>query len=99
MSSRAKHVFFAVFGLMTIFVFYLYETPFLDSRSPVWQHVEPAKWLLLFHGVAGSVALLVAPFQFSARLRRRYPQLHRVMGRLDVAGAFVSEPLAVPVAL
>ena len=99
MSSRAKHVFFAVFGLMTIFVFYLYETPFLDSRSPVWQHVEPAKWLLLFHGVAGSVALLVAPFQFSARLRRRYPQLHRVMGRLYVAGAFISAPLAIPVAL
>jgi uncharacterized membrane protein len=99
MSSRAKHVFFAVFGLMTLFVFYFYETAFLDANSPVWQHVEPAKWLLLFHGVAGSVALLVAPFQFSARLRRRYPQLHRVLGRLYVAGAFISAPLAVPVAL
>ena len=99
MSSRAKYVFFAVFGLMTLFVFYFYETAFLDSKSPVWEHVEPAKWLLLFHGVAGSVALLVAPFQFSARLRRRYPQLHRVLGRLYVAGAFISAPLAVPVAL
>ncbi|MBV9924698.1 MAG: DUF2306 domain-containing protein [Acidobacteria bacterium] len=99
MSSRAKHVFFAVFGLMTLFVFYFYETAFLDSHSPVWQHVEPVKWLLLFHGVAGSVALLVAPFQFSARLRRRYPRLHRVLGRLYVAGAFVSAPLAVPVAI
>src|SRR5919107_3481702 len=99
MSSRAKYVFFAVFGLMTLFVFYLYETPFLDSRSPVWQHVEPVKWLLLFHGVAGSVALLLAPFQFSARLRRRNMGLHRVLGRLYVAGAFISAPLAVPVAV
>ena len=99
MSFKAKHIFFVAFGLMTLFVFYLYETPFLDSQSPVWQHVEPAKWLLLFHGVAGAVALLVAPFQFSARLRRRYPRLHRVMGRLYVAGAFISAPLAIPVAL
>ena len=98
MSFKAKHVFFAAFGLMTLFVFYFYETAFLDPSSPVWQHVEPVKWLLLFHGVAGAVALLVAPFQFSARLRRRHPRLHRVLGRLYVAGAFISAPLAVPVA-
>jgi uncharacterized membrane protein len=99
MSFKTKHVFFAAFGLMTLFVFYLYETPFLDPQSPVWQHVEPAKWLLLFHGVAGAVALLLAPFQFSARLRGRNMGLHRVLGRLYVAGAFVSAPLAVPVAV
>ena len=98
MSFKTKHVFFAAFGLMTLFVFYVYETAFLDSQSPVWQHVEPVKWLLLFHGVAGTVALLVAPFQFSARLRRRYPRLHRILGRLYVAGAFISAPLAIPVA-
>lgn len=99
MLFKSKHVFFAVFGLMTLFVFYLYETPFLDSQSPVWQHVEPVKWLLLFHGVAGAVALLLAPFQFSARLRRRGLRLHRILGRLYVAGAFISAPLAVPVAI
>src|SRR5215212_11858519 len=99
MSFKTKHVFFAAFGLMTLFVFYLYETPFLDSQSPVWQHVEPVKWLLLFHGVAGAVALLLAPFQFSARLRRRSMGAHRVLGRLYVAGAFISAPLAVPVAI
>ncbi|MDQ3908772.1 MAG: DUF2306 domain-containing protein, partial [Acidobacteriota bacterium] len=99
MSLRAKHVFFAVFALLTLLVFYVYETPFLDSRSPVWAHVEPVKWLLLPHGVAGAVALLLAPFQFSARLRRRSMRLHRVLGRLYVAGAAISAPLAVPVAI
>ena len=99
MSFKTKHVFFAVFGLLTLFVFYLYETPFLDPKSPVWQHVEPVKWMLLPHGVAGAVALLLAPFQFSARLRRRSMKLHRVLGRLYVAGAFISAPLAVPVAV
>ena len=99
MSFKTKHVFFAVFGLLTLFVFYLYETPFLDARSPVWQHVEPVKWMLLPHGVAGAVALLLAPFQFSARLRRRSMRLHRVLGRLYVAGTVISAPLAIPVAI
>jgi uncharacterized membrane protein len=99
MSFKAKHVFFAAFGLMTLLVFYLYETPFLDPQSPVWQHVEPVKWLLLPHAVAGAVALLLAPFQFSARLRRRSVRAHRILGRLYVAGAFISAPLAVPVAI
>ena len=59
MSIRAKHVFFGVFALLTVFVFYVYETPFLDPHSPVWARVEPVKWLMLPHAVAGAVALLV----------------------------------------
>ncbi len=98
-SIKTKHVFFAVFGLLTLFVFYVYETPFLDSRSPVWQRVEPVKWWLLPHATAGAVALLLAPFQFSAKLRRRRMGLHRVLGRLYVAGVVVAAPTAIPVAI
>ena len=98
-SFNAKHVLFVVFGLLTLFVFYVYETPFLDSRSPVWQRVEPVKWWLLPHAVAGAIALLLAPFQFSARLRRRSPRAHRVMGRLYVAGVAIAAPTAIPVAI
>jgi len=98
-SIKAKHVFLAVFALLTLFVFYVYETPFLDSRSPVWQHVEPVKWWLLPHAVAGATALLLAPFQFSARLRKRNLRLHRVLGRLYVAGVAIAAPTAIPVAV
>lgn len=96
---KSKHFFFIVFALLTLFVFYVYETPFLDSRSPVWQHVEPVKWWLLPHAFAGTTALLLAPFQFSARLRRRSLRLHRVLGRLYVAGVAVAAPTAIPVAV
>ena len=99
MSFRAKHVFFAAFGVLTIFVLYTYETPFMDSHSPVWQHVEPVKWMMLPHGVAGALALLLAPFQFSTRLRRRSPKLHRILGRLYVAGVAVAAPVAIPIAV
>ena len=98
-SIKAKHAFWVVFALLTLFVFYVYETPFLDSRSPVWQRVEPVKWWLLPHAVAGAIALLLAPPQFSARLRRRSLRLHRVLGRLYVAGVAVAAPTAIPVAV
>jgi uncharacterized membrane protein len=99
MSFRAKHVFFAAFGVLTIFVLYVYETPFMDKQSPVWQHIAPVKWLMLPHGVAGALALLLAPFQFSTRLRRRSPRAHRYLGRLYVAGVVIAAPVAVPIAV
>jgi uncharacterized membrane protein len=99
MTVRAKHIFFAAFALMTIFVFYVYEAPFLDSRSPVWQRIEPVKWLMLPHGLAGALALLLAPFQFSTRLRKRSLRLHRILGRLYVAGVAIAAPTAIPIAI
>ena len=57
------------------------------------------KWWLLPHGVAGALALFLAPFQFSTRLRRRSPRLHRILGRLYVAGVAVAAPVAVPIAI
>ena len=41
----------------------------------------------------GACALLLAPMQFSDRLRRRFTKLHRVVGRFYVAGVFVAAPL------
>jgi len=99
MSFRAKHVFFAAFGVLTLFVFYVYEVPFTDPHSPAWQRVEPVKWLMILHGPAGALALLLAPFQFSTRLRRRSPRAHRILGRLYVAGVAVAAPAAVPIAI
>jgi uncharacterized membrane protein len=99
MTVRAKHIFFTAFGLMTVFVFYLYEAPFLDSASPAWKHIEPVKWLMIPHGIAGALALLLAPFQFSTRLRKRSLRLHRVLGRLYVAGVAIAAPVAIPIAI
>jgi uncharacterized membrane protein len=99
MSLRAKHVFFAFFGALTLMVFYLYEVPFTDPHSPAWQHIEPVKWLMALHGPAGALALLLAPFQFSTRLRKRSRRAHRILGRLYVAGVAIAAPVAVPIAI
>jgi hypothetical protein len=75
------------------YVLYHNERFLLDSMHPVWQHYEPFKWWLLPHGLAGACALLLAPMQFSDRLRGRFTKLHRVIGRIYVTSALVLAPL------
>lgn len=41
---------------------------------------------LATHILAGVVALATMPFQFSVKLRRRNPRLHRALGRVSLAG-------------
>ena len=98
-SIQVKHVFFVIYGLMTLFVLYRYEMPFLDSQSPIWQHFAKVKWWLLPHGLLGAIALFIAPLQFSNRLRQRHLLLHRILGRIYVAGVAVSTPVAVHIAI
>jgi hypothetical protein len=53
---------------------------------------------MLVHGTGGALALFLAPFQFSNRLRRRYLRLHRIMRRVYVACVAIAAPAAVAIA-
>jgi uncharacterized membrane protein len=94
-ASRTKNVVFALIIAMMMYVLYHTEHFLIDPADPVWQHYKTFQWWLLPHGVAGACALLLAPLQFSDRLRRRYALLHRVIGRIYVAGVLVLAPLGV----
>lgn len=93
MPLRAKAFVFTVIGLMMAYVLYHNESFIVNPQHPVWTHYEPFKWWLLPHGIAGGLALFLGPFQFSDRLRQRYAKVHRVAGRLYVAGVAVAAPL------
>jgi uncharacterized membrane protein len=90
---RTKYLLFAAIGLMLAYVIPHDESFLVHPKDPIWQHYEPFKWWLLPHGIAGACALLLGPMQFSDRLRDRFRQLHRVAGRIYVAGVFVAAPL------
>src|SRR5215472_16303620 len=92
---RIRYLVFAAIAAMAAYVLYRNERFLIDSTHPVWNHYEPVKWWLLPHGVAGACALLLAPLQFSNRLRLRFAKLHRVLGRIYVAGVFVVAPLGI----
>ena len=98
-SFQAKHAMWIVFGLMTVFVLVTRDRTLLDSRSFLRQRYAVIPWLMFAHGIPGALALLLGVFQFSSRLRQRYLQVHRVMGRIYVGCVAISAPAAIVVAI
>ncbi|MBS1786934.1 MAG: DUF2306 domain-containing protein [Acidobacteria bacterium] len=90
---NAKYLIFSVVAIMLVYVLFHNERFVVQPDHPVWQHYEPFKWWLLPHAIAGAFVILLAPFQFSDRLRRRFTGTHRILGRFYVLGAFVLAPL------
>jgi uncharacterized membrane protein len=90
---RPKYLLFGFVGMMLAYVIPHDESFLVHPKDPLWQHYESFKWWLLPHGIAGACALLLGPMQFSDRLRNRFRKLHRLVGRIYVAGVFVAAPL------
>lgn len=84
---------------MAIFVLFQRDLQLIDAASPLRQRYSGIGALILAHGVFGALALFIAPFQFSSRLRQRYIRVHRFMGRLYVLGVLIAAPVAIPVAV
>lgn len=90
---NSKYVVFSGIAVMMTYVLYHNERFLIEPANPIWQHYEPFKWALLPHGLFGASVLLLAPLQFSNRLRQRFTRLHRIVGRIYVVGAFGLAPL------
>ena len=95
---NAKAAFFVVFGLLTVFVVYMKNARVFDPSSHIAQHFAPVKWYLVPHAFFGALAMLVGAFQFSTRLRARFLKVHRTLGYVYIASAFISGPLGIPIA-
>jgi uncharacterized membrane protein len=92
---RPKYLLFGFIGLMFAYVLVNNESFLINAQDREWKHIESFKWWLLPHGLACACALLLGPMQFSDRLRLRYAKLHRVVGRIYIAGTFIGAPLGV----
>src|SRR5215467_8137751 len=90
--SPAKLLFFLDFFALTILATYEKNARVFDPASPIARHYAPATWFLPAHAVFGILALGLAAFQFSNRLRARYLRVHRVLGYVYVASVFISGP-------
>ena len=92
-TPRPKTLLFVAIGVMYLYVFLTTENFLWDKSSPEWTHIAPFQMWLLPHGLAAAFALLLGPFQFSERLRRKYLTLHKTFGYLYIAGCYVGAPL------
>ena len=90
---RPKTVVFVAVAAMTLYVLYHNERFLIEPENPIWRHYADIAFWLVPHAVAGTCALLLAPLQFSERLRTRYTRAHHIVGRVYVLGALVLAPL------
>ena len=90
--SRAKPVIWIALGLTVLFVFITSEV-LLFTDYPMYHayrlQVIADRALLIPHSLAGTLALLIGPINFSSRIRQRHLQLHRILGRIYFFSVFV----------
>jgi len=90
--SRFKTALWISLGLTALFVFVTSEV-FLAADYPMYHayrlQVIADRHLLIPHTICGLAALLAGPVQFSSRLRRRFLNFHRILGRIYVVSVLV----------
>jgi uncharacterized membrane protein len=93
----SKYTLWAIMGAATLFVFVTTEIFLLaDYRLYHSYRVQliQDRALLIPHAIAGTLAFLAGPLQFSSRLRARYRQFHRVLGRIYVVSVLTAATFA-----
>jgi len=90
--SRFKTILWVSLGLTALFVFITSEL-LLITDYPMYHayrlQVIADRRLLIPHTLAGILALLIGPINFSSRIRERHFKLHRFLGRIYVISVFL----------
>jgi uncharacterized membrane protein len=91
-ASRLKITLWLALGLITLFVVITSEL-LLYTDYPMYHayrlQVIADRHLLIPHTLAGTLALLIGPTNFSSRIRVRHGRLHRILGYIYLISVFV----------
>lgn len=76
-----KFLYFSGWSLLIVTnLYFVYNFPLQHFNYKTWS--EPFGPLLTIHIIFGMIAILVGPFQFFPSIRRQFPQIHRLTGRI-----------------
>ena len=91
-ASKLKITLWLALGLVTLFVVITSEL-LLYTDYPMYHayrlQVIADRHLLIPHTLAGTLALLIGPINFSSRIRQRHLRLHRILGYIYFISVFV----------
>jgi uncharacterized membrane protein len=96
-SLNRKNVGWIVLLLLALYVFFVVDVPLLNASHPERPYFFKVRWALLPHGLLGGIAIVAGPLQFSSRLRRRYPDFHRILGRVYVVSVLIAAPFGIQI--
>ncbi len=95
-----KNVGWGVMSALALFVFFALDVPLvLNPHHPLRPYFISVRWALFPHGLMGGIAILAGPLQFSSRLRRKYPEFHRILGRVYVGCVLLAAPLGIMITI
>jgi uncharacterized membrane protein len=100
-TSRFKTAIWISLGLTALFVFITSEVLLLTDYPMYHSYrlqVIADRHLLIPHTLAGILALLIGPINFSSRIRQRHLRLHRILGRTYVISVFIGAATGVALA-
>ncbi|MBB5327271.1 DUF2306 domain-containing protein [Tunturiibacter gelidoferens] len=92
-----KPALWIVMATAALYIILHIEVPLLRQYTER-NYFRTIPFLIFPHIVAGILALLCGPLQFSYRLRHRSPKFHRVLGRVYVISVLIAAPLAIVLA-
>jgi uncharacterized membrane protein len=92
-----KPALWIVMATAALYIILHIEVPLLRQHTER-NYFRTIPFLIFPHIVAGILALLCGPLQFSYRLRHRSPKFHRVLGRVYVISVLIAAPLAIVLA-
>jgi uncharacterized membrane protein len=84
--------------ILVFAVYYVLNNAFryFDFSSAAYRiDLKPFQLSLFIHIVGGILALLLGPLQFSDRLRKKLPRVHRTVGKVYLIAILISAPLAI----
>jgi hypothetical protein len=90
--SRFSTILWVSIGISILFVFVTSELLLVTDYAMYHAYrlqVIADRHLLIPHALAGTLALLIGPINFSSRIRQRHLRLHRTLGYIYVISVFV----------
>ena len=91
-ASKLKITLWLALGLITLFVVITSEL-LLYTDYPMYHayrlQVIADRHVLIPHTLAGTLALLIGPINFSSRIRERHRRLHRILGHIYFISVFI----------
>lgn len=92
--DRAKLLFTLALAVLAVPALWADEAFWFQPDHPHWAHIRPFLALLTVHIVGGTVAMAAGALQFSSRLRRARPDIHRATGKVYIAATAIGGPAA-----
>lgn len=95
---KKRQLYYGILGLIiAINLYYIYHFPLKYFNVEAWRTAFGP--ILITHIIFGMIAILIGPFQFFGGIRRKYPRVYRISGRIYLGAILIAALTAIFLAI